>query len=173
MASIIIESPRDIKKVIKTVEDYIIKQEIEFNIYTKIMEVFKTFDGKPVSKRMETAVKKIFPDYHIYLENGYLIILHIWGKEITHDNRINIYLRKGKDALNPSAYNHALTLENSGYFPYIPERNEKLKASLCNDFKVIKLLVNDFNEAVATLQGINAEAERYGYPLSSILDLKS
>ena len=173
MASISIESPRDVKKAIESVEDYIVKEEREFDVYTKVMEVFKAFDGKPVSKRMETAVKKVFPDYHIYLENGYLIILHIWGKEVAYDSRINIYLRKGKDALNPSAYSHAETLANSGHFSYIPEKNEKLKASLANDARVIKELTNDFNNCVKRLQAINEEAERYGYPLSSILDMKS
>jgi hypothetical protein len=173
MASITCENPREFEAVKKAVEDYIVKEEREFALYTKVMDVFKAFDGKPVSKRMETAVKKVFPDYHIYLENEYLIILHIWGKEVAYDNRINIYLRKGKDALNPSAYSHAETLANSGHFSYIPEKNEKLKASLLNDARVIKELVGDWNNCVKRLQAINEEGEKYGYPLSSFLDMKS
>jgi hypothetical protein len=42
-----------------------------------------------------------------------------------------------------------------------------------NDARVIKELVGDFNNCVKRLQAINEEAERYGYPLSSILDMKS
>lgn len=174
MASISIESPRDVKKAIESVEDYILKEEREFDVYTKVMEVFKAFDGKPVSKRMETAVKKIFPDLTVYLENDYLIILHIWGGRIgSHDKRINIYLRKGKDALNPSAYSHAETLANSGHFPYIPEKNKKLKASLANDGKMLKIMVEEWNRALKVLQNLNAEAENWGWPLSSIFDNQS
>jgi hypothetical protein len=174
MASITCENPREFEAVKKAVEAYIIEQERDLEIWQKVMEILKPFDGKAVSKRMETAVKKIFPDLTVYLENDYLIILHIWGGRIgSHDKRINIYLRKGKDAMNPSAYSHADTLANSGYFPFIPERNEKLRASLLNDARVIKELVGDFNNCVKRLQAVNEEAERYGYPLSSILDLKS
>ena len=174
MASITVESPRDVVKAIESVEAYIVEQERDLEIWQKVMEVLKPFDGKAVSKRMETAVKKIFPDLTVYLENDYLIILHIWGGRIgSHDKRINIYLRKGKDAMNPSAYSHADTLTNSGYFNFIQERNQSLHASLMNDARVIKELVGDFNNCVKRLQAINEEAERYGYPLSSILDLKS
>jgi hypothetical protein len=174
MASITIESARDANKVIESVEAYIVEQERDLEIWQKVMEVLKPFDDKAVSKRMETAVKKIFPDLTVYLENDYLIILHIWGGRIgSHDKRINIYLRKGKDAMNPSAYSHADTLTNSGYFNFIQERNQGLRASLMNDARVIKELVGDFNNCVKRLQAINEEAERYGYPLSSILDMKS
>ena len=173
MASITCENPREFEVVKKAVEAYIVEQDLHFEIWQKVMEVLKPFDGKAVTKRFETAVKKIFPDLTLYLENDYLIILHIWGGEIGWKNRITIYLRKGKDALNPSVYSHAETLANSGYFPYIPEKNQSLRASLMNDARVIKELVGDFNNCVKRLQAINEEAERYGYPLSSILDMKS
>ena len=173
MASITCENPREFEAVKKQVEEYIIKEEREFVIYSKIMEVFKAFDGKQVSKRMETAVKKVFPDYHIYLENDYLIILHIWGKEVAYDNRVNIYLRKGKDALNPSAYSHAETLANSGHFSYIPEKNEKLRASLANDGKMLKIMVEEWNRALKVLQNLNEESENWGWPLSSVFDNQS
>jgi len=138
------------------------------------MDVLKDYDGKIVSKRMESAVKKVLPEYIIYLENDYLIILHIWGKEIgSHEKRLNIYLRKGKDSLNPSAYSHAITLENSGHFPYIPERNEKLKASFANDGKKLKIMVEEWNQTLKIMQNINAESEEFGYPLSSIFDNKA
>jgi len=173
MASITCENPREFEVVKKAVEAYIVEQDLHFEIWQKVMEVLKPFDGKAVTKRFETAVKKIFPDLTLYLENDYLIILHIWGGEIGWKKRITIYLRKGKDALNPSAYSHAETLANSGYFPYIPERNQGLRASLMNDARVIKELVGDFNNCVKRLQAVQEEAERYGYPLSSILDMKS
>jgi hypothetical protein len=174
MASITCENPREFEAVKKAVEAYIIEQDLHFEIWQKVMEILKPFDGKIISKRMETAVKKVFPDLTLYLENDYLIILHIWGGRIgSHNKEINIYLRKDKDALNPSAYSHADTLANSGYFPYIPERNKSLRASLMNDARVIKELVGDWNNCVKRLQAINEEAERYGYPLSSILDMKS
>jgi hypothetical protein len=174
MASITCENPREFEAVKKAVEAYIVEQDRDLEIWQKVMEILKPFDGKAVSKRMETAVKKVFPDLTIYLENDFLIILHIWGGRIgSHDKRINIYLRKGKDALNPSAYSHADTLANSGYFPYIPERNKNLRASLENDARAIKELVGDWNNCIKRLQAINEEAEKYGYPLSSILDMKS
>ena len=174
MASITCENSREFEAVKKAVGAYIVEQDRDLEIWQKVMEILKPFDGKAVSKRMETAVKKIFPDLTVYLENDYLIILHIWGGRIgSHDKRINIYLRKGKDAMNPSAYSHADTLTNSGYFNFIQERNQSLHASLMNDARVIKELVGDFNNCVKRLQAINEEAERYGYPLSSILDLKS
>jgi hypothetical protein len=123
---------------------------------------------------METAVKKVFPDLTLYLENDFLIILHIWGGRIGgHDKKLNIYLRKGKDVLNPSAYSHADTLSNSGYFPFIPERNEKLKASLLNDGKMLKIMVEEWNRALKIMQNLNAEAENWGWPLSSVFDNQS
>jgi hypothetical protein len=174
MASIICESPRKFEDVKKRLEDYIKEQENHFAIWQKVMDVLKDYDGKIVSKKMESAVKKILPDYTIYLENDDLIIFHIWGKEIgNHEKRINIYLRKGKEALNPSAYSHSITLENSGYFPYIPERNEKLKAFLANDGKMLKIMVKEWNRALIIMQNLNEQSENWGWPLSSIFDNQS
>ena len=171
MASIYFEKPREFEAVKKQVEDYIIKQEKEFSIWQKVMDALKPFDGKVITKRFETAVKKIFPDNVIYLENEWLVIIHIWGGEIgNHDKRINIYLKKGKDALNPSAYSHAETLANSGHFSYIPEKNEKLKASLANDGKMLKVMIDEWNQALSILKNINAESENWGWPLSNVFD---
>jgi hypothetical protein len=168
MASITIESPRDVKKVIESVEAYIVEQERDLAIWQKVMEALKVFDGKIISKRMETAVKKVFPRYTLYLENESLVIIHIWGDDVGYNKRIAIYLRHDE-----KVYNHAKTLENSGYFNFIQIKNQGLRASLMNDARVIKELVGDFNNCVKRLQAINEEAERYGYPLSSILDMKS
>ena len=168
MASITVESPREFVKVVEAVEAYIVEQERDLDVWQKIMEVLKPFDGKIISKRIETACKKIFPSFTLYLENESLVIIHIWGGEIGYNKRINIYFRHDE-----KVYNHAKTLDNSGYFPYIPEKNEKLRASLANDARVIKELVGDFNNCVKRLQAVNQEAENYGYPLSSILDMKS
>ena len=168
MASITVESPRDVVKAIESVENYIVEQERDLEIWQKVMEVLKPFDGKAVSKRMETAVKKALPDYTLYLDNDFLVTIQIWGSDVGYNKRIAIYLRHDE-----KVYNHAKTLENSGYFNFIQEKNQGLRASLMNDARVIKELVGDFNNCVKRLQAVNEEAERYGYPLSSILDMKS
>ena len=168
MASITVESSRDVVKVIESVQNYIAEMERDLEIWQKVMKVLKDFDGKVISKRIETAVKKILPDYTLYLENDSLVTIQIWGADVGYNKRIAIYLRH-----NEKVYNHKKTLENSGYFPFIPEKNERLRASLMNDARVIKELVGDFNNCVKRLQAVNEEAERYGYPLSSILDMKS
>ena len=168
MASITVESSRDVLKVIESVEAYIVEQERDLEIWQKVTEVLKPFDGKIISKRIETACKKIFPSFTLYLENESLVIIHIWGGEIGYNKRINIYLRHDE-----KVYNHTKTLENSGYFNFIQIKNQSLRASLANDARVIKELVGDFNNCVKRLQAVNQEAENYGYPLSSILDMKS
>jgi hypothetical protein len=88
MASITIESPRDVLKVIESVENYIVEQERDLDVWQKVMEVLKPFDGKIISKRIETAVKKIFPSFTLYLENEFLVIIHIWGGKIGYNKRL-------------------------------------------------------------------------------------
>jgi len=164
----------DFQEAKKQIEECIKEQDFHFEIWQKVMSILKeNFEGKNVTKRIETKLKKELPEYTLYLENGSLIIIHIWGNGIDYNNRINIYLRIKENEMLYNKYNHALTVENSGYFPLIPERNEKLKAILKNDGKLLKKLVNNWNKALKELQNINREAENFEYPISSIFDVKN
>jgi len=167
------EKTKDFEAVKKEIEQYIAKQEIEFLIYSQVMNIIKEFNGKDITKRIETRLKKELPQFTFSLENGSLIIIHVWGNGIDYSQRINIYLRQSKNEMLYNKYDHELTLQNSGYFPLIPKRNAKLKASLVNDGKFLKSLIESWNNAISILQRINKEAENWEYPISSIFDLQN
>ena len=66
----------------KLVELQIKNREYAFSLYDEIIEVLAKFDGKQVTKRIETALRKI--DDNIRVENEYnsfIIKVGFWGTE--------------------------------------------------------------------------------------------
>lgn len=86
------------KEQIKTDLKAMLVEAIEQNkvniaIYDAVESVLKTMEGKPFSKRIETAVKKILPDYIIaYSKNYGMFHLRVWGNGIDWNHSINFLL---------------------------------------------------------------------------------
>lgn len=68
--------------------------KLQKNITQIVFSILKKFDGKQVTKRIETQVKNAFPDYTIFMDDSSVstVRLHIWGLAIPYDNRLSIFV---------------------------------------------------------------------------------
>lgn len=81
---------------LKTIEEKIQETLVLYRAQKKVSEVliniFKAFDGKKVTKRMETIAKKVLPEYTTYYAADYTIYLYVWGNGIDYNNKMMIKL---------------------------------------------------------------------------------
>lgn len=75
--------------IMQQIEEYY----YQIGLIDAVCEVLKTFDGKAINKRIETAVKKRLPDYSVFYESKYSFYsITIWGNEIPYDKRLQLLL---------------------------------------------------------------------------------
>jgi len=64
-----------------------------YELICTISTVLEKFEGKPISKRMATAVEKVLPLNTVYWDKtDYHANITIWGNEIHYDKRLTVYL---------------------------------------------------------------------------------
>lgn len=70
------------------------KQLITLQILELVEPVMRTFEGKKITKRIETAVKKVLPSGYVtsYGFQYSWFSLKIWGNELTYDDKIDLTL---------------------------------------------------------------------------------
>lgn len=92
-----------INTVKEAIQEQIKIKQDNLKILDAIEPVLKSFDGKTISKRIETAIKKALPEYTVYYGKSYSWYeVRIWGNGIKYDNSITLnlgYLRD-TDTLN-------------------------------------------------------------------------
>lgn len=68
------------------------KQLITVQILELIEPVMRTFEGKKITKRIETAVKKVLPAGYVtsYCFQYSWFSLKIWGNELKYDDKIDL-----------------------------------------------------------------------------------
>jgi hypothetical protein len=62
------------------------------SISSRILPILKTSDGKQITKRIETAVRKALPEYQVSLSNSFTISINVWGNGIDYEKRVSVYL---------------------------------------------------------------------------------
>jgi hypothetical protein len=118
-----------------TVEvEKVIKYYVTSNTVLDAIEpILKTFDGKPITKRIATAIEKAYPDYKVYFSKSYSWFeLSIWGKDTHFENRMDLNLgyfntgdfsfenfvkKNQRYYLNKKRLIELEELKNSGYLP--------------------------------------------------------
>lgn len=166
----------------KLVELEIKNREYAFSLYDEIIEVLAKFDGKQVTKRIETALRKI--DDNIRVENEYnsfIIKVGFWNIEkrsvktengiaylenseetICHCSRFSSY---GDGVLNE---NNSLNYENIKkqlikHKEYMEESIKEIKSQLAN----VETIISEYEELEKKCQDFNRDtnfciSEYYG-----------
>lgn len=82
-----------LQKMVKSIMDVQDKQNVNYFILTLIEPILRRFDGKKITKRIETAIKKELPEYTISYGFTYSwYSLKIWGNGISWDDKIDLQL---------------------------------------------------------------------------------
>jgi len=83
-----------LQSIIKDIKEYQDTLAHNINILSLIEPVIRTFDGKKITKRIETAVKKVLPEGYVtfYQFKYSWFELSIWGNGIKFDHSIRLTL---------------------------------------------------------------------------------
>lgn len=138
---------------IKNIEDKIQETLTLYKAQKKVSEVliniFKVFDGKKVTKRMETAAKEAHPEYTTYYEAGYTVYLYVWGNGIDYSNRMMVKLCYKDDAtFSYDKFVEDIKGYNSGERIGTLEHKLQELPQLFSQYKEICDKVNKFNKSV-------------------------
>lgn len=160
----------------KLVELEIKNREYAFSLYDEIIEVLAKFDGKQVTKRIETALRKIDDDIRVENEyNSFIIKVGFWDIEkrsVKTENGI-AYLENSGHCSRFSSYgvlneNNSLNYENIKkqlikHKEYMEESIKEIKSQLAN----VETIISEYEELEKKCQDFNRDtnfciSEYYG-----------
>jgi len=137
-----------IQKVNLNFKEYIQKEQADIELLDTIAKTLKPFEGKVVTKRMETALKKSFPDHVVCFEDlvMYTNIL-IWKKNF--ENRKS-FLLAYKENYNYSE--NTFREKNAWAGTAAQERIKDLKAITPKAIKKMANDIDNYNKAWKTIE---------------------
>lgn len=170
-----------IENVKKVIEQYNSEEMSDNLLFEEIKKALKPFIGKPINKRIETALKKHFGDeYLIYIERiGSLVNLKIKGNwkdqgEYRKQNGYSFHFGYS-DTLT---YEEGSSTEKFSGFNYFScsygdaslERIDKNKKLLRSPKKLEKLVdaINKYNEALKVFD--DSDFSSYHFPARYLID---
>jgi len=135
-----------LKNVLEAHEDY----SRDYDLICIVAQVLQKFEGKPFSKRMETAIKKALPLNTVYYEKtSYHIEITIWGNGVKYDKRMVVRLASRLCEDYPN-FNYVDFRERNQCHFLDHERLERSKSQLPE----LGNAVIQFNEALETIKSI-------------------
>lgn len=82
-----------VNQVLEAIGKQMESYKFHMEILAIIEPVLKTFEGKKITKRIETAIQAALPTYTLYYGHPYSwYTLQLWNKNINFDQRINLNL---------------------------------------------------------------------------------
>jgi len=135
------------EKVITCLEYHETHEMHERAVYAAIQTAAKTFGGKQIGQRLATAVKKLLPEYTVYIEStgsgtfGRMMI-HAWGGAIPFDEKVSMFLcqTRDKDSFDLVEFERNFTLTMA--------RSDETLLTLRNAINGSAKLVQDYNAAL-------------------------
>lgn len=138
----------------KEVNDRLLRYELELDIVKRALPIIEKFEGKKITKHIETAVKKVFEADRVWLRDEYgMYQLKIVPAGMSFDSAISIIL--GYHSSN--VVNMKNIIERNQCYLLNEGRIVKLK----NGIKHIAGLVEKRDKALALFAEIAVEAEKY------------
>jgi hypothetical protein len=150
--------PIILNEMIKSIQDRINKLACRYDLFQSFIPVLKKFEGKKISKRIETALKEAFPKYNINLhEIANMVYIYIWGNGIEYGNRESFfvcYLESEQGLYHEDSFVN----KHNGDIGNILECISKLKQGLIEAPK----LVERYNKLLKEAQVLVDDAEKVG-----------
>lgn len=147
------------KQIENLIQGELEKEAQDYIWFNKFMEVIKQFEGKQITKRIETALKKAYPDITFYYEVSCSIYhMYVWGKPVNRDfnNRMMLFIVSTWGGDTPNIINEAgIRKSMCCYDTAAIERNDNRKKLLKND-TMLNEIVNAFNAFNTAKERIDA-----------------
>lgn len=148
------EKPLDSKEVFNKLQERIINQQFNYDLWKKVESVLQKFDGQKITKRIETALKKELPEYTINFENMYSYYnIYVWGNGIEYNHRKS-YLIGYFD--NPIVNKENLVKFNMSWEL---EESRSIKLSTISEYE-IENKVNTWNDGLNKMQSVYEWTEK-------------
>lgn len=151
----------------KAIQDNINRETIGTAIFDIMVETFKPFEGKPISKRLATALQKAMPEHTIHYEKEFgMYHIKIWGCGIHYNDRMSFligyetspYYSEGSyDSTSASNCGTGFQSHSCCYGAAAKERIKQAKAFLRNTtaLSILSDTINHYTAAKAALDKID------------------
>jgi len=143
--------PIDVNTVIAATNRAIKRAKELDRITSIIFAVLKKFDGKKITKRLETAIGIALPDYIVSLWVDGSVYLNLWGRHsdslVTYTNRYSLFLGYTDDRLshNTQSFNYAKFVNDIAPSQNVyAERARRYEEALKN----VDSVVSNYNDAL-------------------------
>jgi hypothetical protein len=150
------------------------------SIYKKLENALKPFDGKPVSKRMETAFNKAYPEYTTYWDDQYsLYYLAVYSgdskRDINHSLRFLIARKPFGSHYAPEFDISKLSGDNAWATRGVEERNAQRTKILNNEkhLHTIAKALNDYEDACFRIESAMAYPFPDSHSIQALVKYKS
>lgn len=152
------EKAKDASSLLEEIDKRIERKRIDLRLVTVVFQACEKYEGKPITKRIATAVEKALPTYTVNYNRDYgMFHIRIWGNGIPYNNRFSSLIGYDSDICNPIVnmmcirdYNKCHTLEAG--------RIKNLETGRA----IVQRLVTRWNRALSDLKRVHRESEAYG-----------
>jgi hypothetical protein len=90
----------DAQAIANAIQNRIAEQERTYSIYLKVLEVLKDFEGNKISKRIETAFRKRYPEHYCHFVYEYSRYYLVVSSTKTNDYNNLLKFLLGYDSEN-------------------------------------------------------------------------
>jgi hypothetical protein len=156
--SLDIHALREREQVKQAIDVIIARMKLDEELFTHIMNALKRFEGKTITRRIETAIKALpaLQGFYVSYDSQHTMFqIKIWSekKGITYENMFSILLSYRDNPI----VNTTWILENNKRYGNVAQRIKRLEAfkELAGDF------CNRWNHSVQQLNAIEAELDEY------------
>lgn len=154
-----------LERIMKEISEIQAKQSTNYKVLLRAAEVLKSFDGKKCSKRMETAFKKLYPDYTVYSGNRYSYYeMRIWGNGIGYQDSIDLVVSYDEN------FDYEKFINNNQRYFLEAERYAKLE-ELKNNSNEIQDLIYQYESIENQIKIFKKNPLLSIYPISSFFKI--
>ena len=152
------------KQIKEEIKERLRVYKLQKQMIENIIAILKTFEGKQLNKRIETAIKKQYSEYTVFFSKSYTYFeLRVWGNGLNHNDSFMVYLGKN----NADVF----TMENfNEYNKYMIHHDETIK-KLTNSLLAYKQHIKRYNDLISYIKKEKEEHFKdIPYPLSQYFD---
>jgi len=149
--------PIVLDEILKNIQERINHLQYRYDTFHSLIPVLKKFEGKKVTKRLETALKEAFPEDRIHLRYiGSMTYIDVLGKGKEYDNRESFFVCYNSEGCIYLEEN--FTKKHNGDIENILECIKHLKQGLVN----AEDLVLRYNSILKDAQVLVEDATKVG-----------
>ena len=154
--SIQFEEPRDPLKVWAHIQQMIAGQEFNCALWKLVESNLKNFEGKKITKRIETALKAALPEYSVHYSTDHgMHKISIWGNGLDYGRRLTYYLGHLN---NSDILDMLLVQKQNTCWELEKSRTETLRRMSKTE---LYAMVEKWNFGIKALQEVNNWAREY------------